>query len=527
LNRPDDDAGVDGAKDRTLAAVTEERGALAGAPLERWMVPFIAVAVAAQVSAAVLPDLRSVELFGVSCAVLAAMVVLAFLLPWRKLPVGAQLLVPLGYLASLLLLMISQTSAASGMRALVLLPIMWVALYHRRWEGVLVTACAIGVLTAVAAIDGEAADIVARRAVLWGAMGALIVLSVQNLRRWLGAAIGERDDALREAEILTTAAAELNATLNPRQVVALATRLAALTASPPGAQARRASYLRIDGDSVQVAGSFDETGLGGGYTWLTSDHPQLNEVIRTGSPTRGPLEPDEVGPSLVPVIEATGIRHCACVPIHARGALDGVLVLASRDRPIGERELARCVAIGHVFQLALANALTHERSEREAMTDPLTMLANRRGLDELFRARRGRRPFGVLSLDLDGLKAVNDRHGHGAGDKLIVCVANAIRRSLRDGDVLARIGGDEFAAVVFDADDEALESTADRVLRTLRTESSDSTRARVSIGGACADAGSAPTLGTVLRRADLAMYEAKRSGGMCYASASELTTQAA
>ncbi len=212
--------------------------------------------------------------------------------------------------------------------------------------------------------------------------------------------------------------------------------------------------------------------------------------------------------------EQQGVARGAWVPVIVGGQLHGVLAVAGRNRPIGEQELASCVAIVRIMELALANALSHEQLQRAALTDPLTSLANRRGLEQLVHERRGRRPFVVLATDVDGLKHVNDRHGHAAGDELLLSVANSVGSILRTGDVVARIGGDEFAAVVFDSDEASGASVAARMLECVRDQGTRRRRPRVSIGVATVEGGA--SLGRGLDRADGAMYAAKRAGGMRY-----------
>jgi diguanylate cyclase (GGDEF)-like protein len=144
----------------------------------------------------------------------------------------------------------------------------------------------------------------------------------------------------------------------------------------------------------------------------------------------------------------------------------------------------------------------------------LTGLANRRGLEQLVRERRGRRAFAALAIDVDKLKAVNDHRGHAAGDDLLIVVADAIGRSLRDGDVLARVGGDEFIAISFDADEVSASTVAQRMLDSVAAAHTGELQPRISIGVArgCQHDDSA----TVLRQADVALYEAKRRGGARY-----------
>jgi diguanylate cyclase (GGDEF)-like protein len=118
-------------------------------------------------------------------------------------------------------------------------------------------------------------------------------------------------------------------------------------------------------------------------------------------------------------------------------------------------------------------ALTEEVGEltRLARTDPLTGLANRRGWDEqldreLAQARRSGRPVSVALLDIDDFKGFNDAHGHQAGDRLLVAGAAAWQGQLRDGDLLCRWGGDEFAALLPDCSEGEAQEIISRVTPT-------------------------------------------------------------
>lgn len=152
-------------------------------------------------------------------------------------------------------------------------------------------------------------------------------------------------------------------------------------------------------------------------------------------------------------------------------------------------------------------------------TDPLTGLLNARGLfnrldAELVRLRRYRHPLALLLVDLDGLKDINDRFGHRAGDEAIGTLAGVIRSELRKVDVGARWGGDEFAILAPNTSSTAAVALAERI-RTSIAQQGREWRLSGSLGVATVD----PQAGrevvdsaTLMRAADVALYEAKRTG---------------
>ena len=156
----------------------------------------------------------------------------------------------------------------------------------------------------------------------------------------------------------------------------------------------------------------------------------------------------------------------------------------------------------------------------QATHDALTDLANRSLFNDrlemaMAEARRCGKKIGVTFLDLDNFKKVNDALGHSAGDMLLVSAAERMRRTLRDTDTLARIGGDEFAFLFPLVEDRAeVEAVAARILETLSAPFIIEGREFTISGsmGICLfpeDGGDAQTL---MKRADMAMYEAKRAG---------------
>jgi hypothetical protein len=198
------------------------------------VVPVVTVVLVAQASAVAFPGTRSMAAFLASCGVLAVVIGLALVLPRLEAPSWVRLLVPSGYLISLALLFASQGAVGSGLQPLVLLPILWAALYHRRGESTVVILGAVCVLTVTPVLAHASVEVIVRTAVLWGFASAILLVGARYLRRWLDDAIGEREEALRQAKVLGDVARELNSTLDPERVVAIAVRLAAEIASPPG-----------------------------------------------------------------------------------------------------------------------------------------------------------------------------------------------------------------------------------------------------------------------------------------------------
>jgi len=174
---------------------------------------------------------------------------------------------------------------------------------------------------------------------------------------------------------------------------------------------------------------------------------------------------------------------------------------------------ARYVAAGDPAGVELAALAGLARS------DALTGLANRRAFDEALdrevaRAERSGAPLALLALDLDRFKAVNDRYGHAAGDAALVAAAARARAALREGDLLARVGGEELAALLPGAGLEAALEVGERVRAAVASAPIEgpgaSFRVTVSVGVAVLAAGES---GVALRaRADDRLYAAKRGG---------------
>lgn len=156
----------------------------------------------------------------------------------------------------------------------------------------------------------------------------------------------------------------------------------------------------------------------------------------------------------------------------------------------------------------------------QATTDCLTGVDNRlafveKGQDEFSRALRYGRDFGLLLLDVDYFKQVNDQHGHLVGDRVLKCIASACKGALRETDMISRIGGEEFAVILIESDLKTSISVAERIQQRVKdleiTIGDITVRVTVSIGIAVI-LPSDQTLDDIFKRADDALYTAKNSG---------------
>jgi diguanylate cyclase (GGDEF)-like protein len=208
-------------------------------------------------------------------------------------------------------------------------------------------------------------------------------------------------------------------------------------------------------------------------------------------------------------------------------ALQAVLVRALRDElaekdPVRFAEaVERLADAAGAVQAAAVEELVRTRSrelESQANTDPLTGLGNLRNLQSelshmLEIQKRYGHPFGVLLMDIDGLKRVNDSQGHQAGDRLLMQVAMALQRSIRSVDVAARLGGDEFCVLAPEQESAAAVLLAERLASAVADEVSIPADPPVglSIGVvSCPEHGEDAE--ALIDAADRAMYRAKAAG---------------
>jgi len=216
-----------------------------------------------------------------------------------------------------------------------------------------------------------------------------------------------------------------------------------------------------------------------------------------------------------------GNRSLVMLPLVASGESIGLVELFSPGAiEVDEELLDLARTIANEASIALENARLYGEARAQADHDPLTGFFNHRSLHERFgqeavRARRSHRPLGLLMLDLDDFKLVNDTFGHLLGDEVLRWTADLIRRTLRASDIPARYGGDEFAILLPDADATEAERTAERLIDAFAsTTFCHDGRLNVPIGisvGVATFPVDGRTAAELIAVADAALYRMKRS----------------
>lgn len=333
--------------------------------------PFVVIAILGQLMAIWFPGLMKPDYYWMSTCLLAVSLALAFFR--GVLTTGA--LVPASiYVASVTLLMLSSGGPTSGLGALLLIPIVVVALYGEPWESVAVVGLVAASLFAVSFAGPETIAVTLRKVVLLGSIGIAIPISVHALRSRLTESNDRKTRLLHQAQAMSEAAHRLSSLMDPDDIAALGAELAAKIASP-AAHSRRGVYLRIDGAFFDLVAQYDETGAVLETRWPLEEQVLLKETVESGQPVIAPLHEEIVGPTLYSALAEMGITHSAWVPVRPEGVLDGVIAVSSRGVPVTEECLDRCVALAHLLELALSNWAAHQKLEQQATADERRRIA--------------------------------------------------------------------------------------------------------------------------------------------------------
>ena len=447
-----------------------------------------------------------------AAAALTAVIALAAIaVPWRRLPAWTECVPPLAYLGVVALLREAGGGAESGYEPLVVLPVLWFALYGSTRELAVATVGAAAVFMAPILAVGAPGypDDEWRQAVTWVALAAVAGAVLHRVPRWtrLGAVAPEEDarsiaavleatrtlsrstdsDAARDAiceAVLAVSGGDLAILYEPTQD---GRALLASAARGEGADAVRAARVPFVGEASGATRAFV---AGTPYFAAEAvDNPEVSERL----------------------VKRTGARSMYFQPVISEGKSVGVLSIIWRrpNADLAERVGSMVDLLAAEAAVAIERAGLLARLEAVARTDDLTGLANRRSWDEelpreLARAHRQRQSVCVAMLDLDRFKRFNDELGHQAGDRLLKEAAASWRSELRATDTLARYGGEEFAVLLPGCDpDQAV-----RLLERLRaaTPAGQTCSAGVASWDGTEDAA------TLVARADAALYQAKSAG---------------
>jgi diguanylate cyclase (GGDEF)-like protein len=210
---------------------------------------------------------------------------------------------------------------------------------------------------------------------------------------------------------------------------------------------------------------------------------------------------------------ASGACSAACVPVSFMGRALGVLHATAPDgRPPGPETVEQLVTLATQAGARIGTVRAFEKTQLQAATDGLTGLPNRRtALTKLRAAMKHGHRFAIAIADLDEFKKLNDRYGHEAGDRALRLFAQVCQATLRQEDIVARWGGEEFALMMADLDSRQGAATLERLRKKL-AESHLAGHPQFTVSFGVSDSRAAETLEQVIQIADAALYESKASG---------------
>lgn len=249
-----------------------------------------------------------------------------------------------------------------------------------------------------------------------------------------------------------------------------------------------------------------------------SDERVAGRMLESSEPISASPTSDEV---VQGVLTLTGLTHALMVPLVARDEFLGVVVAGSADVAVESSEPVRerLAGVGSLASTALDGVKLVDEVRYQALHDPTTDLPNGRLFEDrvsyaIAVARRSGSSHGLLFVDLDRFKTVNDSHGHKVGDDLLRAAAHRLCEVARESDTVARLGGDEFGLLLQGAGGDDARTVAEKVVAALSAPFE--VRGLVLRVGASVGVTTLPLPGDtyecVLARADSAMYEAKSRG---------------
>ena len=467
-----------------------------GAPAR--VAPFASASIIALVLV-LLPPSSSDRFLLAEAAVLTTIVIAAALLvPWVRLPAWCQATIPLTFFAVVALLRQAGGGATSGYAPLVMLPILWLAIYGSRTQLRLgIAAMAATFLGPLILVGPPMYPTTGWRAtVIWVSIGLLAGSATQSL-------VDQSRHRTADVDAVGALTRALTAGSDPRpELCAAAQRVTGAAFAvlyephPDGTLVATASTEGVDLELMHIDPRIEVSATA--ETWRTGTRIYIADAA--GDPRAS-----------VRLVNTTGARAVLFQPVTRDGRRMGVLVIGFQE----SRQHVPEAAIYLIELLAAEIGAAIDRADLVALlatqsrSDPLTGAANRRSWDEemdreLADASRTGDPLTIALLDMDHFKTYNDSHGHVAGDALLRDLVTAIRTELRTGDVIARWGGEEFALALPGCDLQHAQTIAAHLLGVVPGGQT------ASIGLTQARTGDTPR--DLIDRADRALYAAKGSG---------------
>ncbi len=290
------------------------------------------------------------------------------------------------------------------------------------------------------------------------------------------------------------------------------------------------------GKMLRAAAASAASALGADHCWIlrgwgTTGFSGIVHSARGETPQKLPeafaRNLDQLDNGRAVTMEIEGF-HVLAAPARYRGVINGAIGVARHDPVWDEDSRALVEGVADHLGIAIEQIESHNKLERMTRVDELTGLLNRRAFFQDIEKRmkvlqRSRRSAALFYVDLDNFKQVNDQHGHAWGDEALAALALILSRGTRVGDLLARMGGDEFALWLEETDAAAAESKARSLIEECeslqRFSGSPSEPLGISVGIAILKPPFNESLKNLITRADQAMYQIKRGtkGGYAFA----------